>query len=413
MRLAAGHGVGAGGRAGVLAPTPELRLIVIDEAHHRTYKEDRAPRYDARRVALRRAEEQNAVCVLVSPSPPVEFGFAARNGAMGWARPSRQARRAARPVLEFVGAHAERQISHALHSRIHNTLAAGGRVAVLVSGRGYARSVWCAQCRRSLRCPRCEAGLAYERGGESTPNRLRCPRCGLDTAPPDACPSCGGVDFKWIGAGSQRYEEQLAKSFPRARVARVDPTTMDTGASDADLYVTTWIGTKESVRPDVDLVAVLDADSLIRRPNFRAAEHAFQALVEMAEWAGPGPAGRLMIQTDDPSHYVLQALARSDYGYFLDRELEQRKDLSYPPFSELIRIEASGPEADAALQPFVAALGSANATVLGPVALPGRDRDVRELLAKCTDVEELVEDLRRVVRETPTGSRVVVDVDPA
>jgi primosomal protein N' (replication factor Y) len=186
---------------------------------------------------------------------------------------------------------------------------------------------------------------------------------------------------------------------------------MENPSSDADIYVTTWIGTKESIRPEVDLVAVLDADMLIRRPNFRAAEHAFQALSEMAEWAGPN--GRLVVQTDDPSHYVLQALARSDYGYFLDRELEQRRDLSYPPFSELIRIEASGPQADAALQPFVAVLRAANATVLGPVALPGRGRDVRELLAKCLDVEELVEDLRRVVRETPSGSRVVVDVDPA
>jgi primosomal protein N' len=414
MRLAAGHGVGAGGRAAVLAPVPELRLIVIDEAHHRTYKEDRSPRFDARRVAVERAHEQGAVCVLISPSPPVEFGSAARSGAMGWVRPLRQARRGARPVLEFIGAQPQRQISHDLHQRFQRTLGSGGRVAVLVSGRGYSRSVWCAQCRRSLRCPRCEAGLSYERGRAETPNRLRCLRCGMEVPPPDVCPSCGAADFRWIGAGSQRYEEQLAKSFPRARVVRADPATIGDSVSAPDIYVTTWIGTKESVRPEVDLVAVLDADSLIRRPHFRAAEHAFQALVEMAEWAGPAQAGgRLVIQTDDPSNYVLQALARSDYGYFLERELEQRKELRYPPFSELIRIEASGPEAEAVLQPFATALRDADATVLGPIALQRRGAAVRELLAKCADVELLVDDLRRLVRETPSGTRVVIDVDPA
>jgi primosomal protein N' len=414
MRLGNGHGVGAGGRAAVLAPVPNLRLIVIDEAHHRTYKEDRSPRYDTRLVALERARHQGAICVLVSPSPPVEFGYAARNGAIGWVRPFRHARRATRPVLEFVASQPQRQISHDLHERIRRTLSSRGRVAVLVSGSGYSRSMWCAQCRRSLRCPRCEAGLSFEHGRDGGPNRLRCPRCGTEVPPPDACPSCGAVDFRWLGAGSQRYEEQLTKSFPRARVIRADPTTIGHPASPADIYVTTWIGTKESVRPEVDLVAVLDADSLIRRPHFRAAEHAFQALIEMAEWAGPAQAGgRLVIQTDDPSHYVLQALARSDYGYFLEREVEQRKELRYPPFSELIRIEASGAEPEEALQPFVTALRDSGASVLGPIALQRKGAPVRELLAKCGDALQLVDVLRDLVRETPSRTRVVIDVDPA
>ncbi|MBW3595450.1 MAG: hypothetical protein KY391_07705, partial [Actinobacteria bacterium] len=219
IALAGGATVGAGGRASVLAPAPSLRLIVVDEESHRTYKEDRSPRFDARRVAIERARLQGAICVLVSTAPSVETGGAALSGAFASVEPSRSTDRATRPLIEFVPKPTDRAISHDLHERIRDTLRDGGRVALLAPVSGYARALWCAECRRSVRCPRCEAGMIY---GHSA-REIRCPRCKLDGPAPDTCPNCGANDFRFVGAGSERLSEQLAKSFPRANVVRMDP----------------------------------------------------------------------------------------------------------------------------------------------------------------------------------------------
>ncbi|MEA2446589.1 MAG: hypothetical protein QOK47_226, partial [Actinomycetota bacterium] len=290
LRLGRGHRLGAGGRATVLAPARDLRLIVIDEEHHRSYKEDRAPRYDARRVALERARLSDAVCVLMSSTPSVETGGAAIVGDIGWVTPTRDARRDARSLVEFVEKDDNRAVTHALHVRVRDALASGGRVALLAPARGYSRTIWCAQCERSLRCKRCEAGLSLDSAPGSKNNQVRCRRCGFVESDLDSCPNCGGTDFRWIGAGSQRLAEQLKRSFPRARVVYMDPNDVEGSAADAgdaDIYVTTWIGTKAAIRPDVSLIGIIDADALIRRPHFRAAEQAYQAFAEMADWVGP------------------------------------------------------------------------------------------------------------------------------
>lgn len=412
MALARGAPFGGGGRAAVLAPAPRLRLVVVDEEHHDTYKEDRSPKYDARRVALERAQLQGAVCVLLSPSPTVESGAAALSGAIGSVEPARDAARSARPLVELIDTPRERSLSHEVHDRIRSTLRDGGRVGLLVPARGYARALWCATCRRSLRCPRCEAGMAFDR----SEGRVRCPHCGLVVAPPSTCPSCGAADWRYMGAGSERLAEQVALAFPHATVARVDPGSLgDESARDAQIYVTTWIGTKEVLRPEVSMVAVLDADGLIRRPDFRAAEHAYQALAEMAEWAGAAAeGGRLLIQTSEPGHHALQAIVRADYRFFLERELPFRKELRYPPFSELVRATAFGPRADELVRA-VAAACEGEADVLGPMAarVDGRrDPNARELLAKCRDALAVAERLRDILASVPAGNRLSIDVDP-
>ncbi|HEY7875036.1 MAG TPA: primosomal protein N' [Actinomycetota bacterium] len=411
LSLASGAPLGGGGRAAVLAPCPSLRLIVVDEEHHRSYKEDRAPKYDARLVALERARLQGAVCVLVSAAPTVEAGAGA---ARSWVsvEPSRHAARAARPIVELCAVPADRAISHELHQRVRSTLREGKRVGLLVPARGYARALWCGSCRRSVRCSRCEAGMAFDRAE----GRVRCPHCGLVTAPPSACPACGATEWHYMGAGSERVAEQLAKAFPRATVARVDPGSVgDAGAREAQIYVTTWIGTKEALRPDVGLVGVLNADSLTRRPDFRAAETAHQALAEMAEWAGPASdGGRLLIQTSEPTHHAIQAVARADYSYFLERELPLREELGYPPFSELVKAVAVGPRADELIRS-VADACRGEARVLGPMAarVDGRrDPNARELLAKCRDALVVAERLRDILAAVPAGNRLTIDVDP-
>lgn len=411
VEMATGHVLAGGGRSGVLTPAPDLALIVVDEEHHQTYKEDRAPRYDARRVAVDRAAHQNAVCVFISASPSVETGEAAASGRFGSVRPDRSARRAARPVVELVDRPEDRSIGPELHDRIATALRDGRRTALLAPSPAFARAVWCGQCRRSLRCPRCEAGLFFDRGSR----RTRCARCGHSEAAPDTCPSCGADDFKLVGAGTERLAEQLALSFPRGHIHRVDPADPAAGGgAEADIYVTTWMGTKPELRPDVSLVGVLDADWLIRRPDFRSAESAYQAMVEMSEWAGPAAAdGRLVIQTSEPNHHSLQAVVRADYDFFLRRELEHRRELSYPPYVEIVKVAAHGAGAHAALQQVADEVSKDAIRVLGPVdiARPGGP-SVPQLLIKCRDAGAVADTLRGILTSASTGVRLAIDVDP-
>ena len=409
LSMAAGARLGAGGRSAVLVPSPQVGLIVVTEEHHHTYKEDRAPRYHAVQVARKRAQLQHAVCVLISPTPSLESGWAAASGDLGSVVASRGDRRAARPVIEVIDRPEDRSIAHVLHQRIADHLRGGERVALLAPSGAFARAVWCAECRRSLRCSVCEAGLFYERSGR----RVACARCGFRGPAPDTCPTCGAADFRFVGAGTERLGDQVARAFPRARVARVDPADpAGTAHSDADIYVTTWVGTKPELRPDVSLVGVLDADWLIRRPDFRAAESAYQALVEMAEWAGPATSGgRLVVQSSDPSHYAIQGLARADYDFFLEREAAVRRELSYPPFTELIRLNARGPDAVATFKGLLDRLALRDVAVLGPVQ---RDRPHpgAEVLLKCQDAYEVALRLRGILPDMPRGTLIAVDVDP-
>ena len=367
---------------------------------------------------MERARLQDAICVLISAAPTVEAGAAALAGTIGSVTPPREATRAARPIVEVVDVPHDRSLSHELHERVRDTLRAGGRVGLLAPARGYARALWCASCRRSLRCPRCEAGMAFDR----SEGRVRCPRCGLVIAPPSTCPSCDATEWRYMGAGSERLAEQVALAFPEATVARVDPGSIGEPGSAgtdaarvADIYVTTWIGTKEVLRPDVQLVGVLNADALVRRPDFRAAESAYQALVEMAEWAGPArDGGRLLVQTSEPAHHSIQALARGDYGFFLERELPLREELGYPPFSELVRATATGPDADELIRR-VADACRGDARLLGPMAgrVDGRRNPAsRELLAKCRDALVVAERLRDILASVSPGNRLTIDVDP-
>ena len=405
-RLAAGHSFGLGGRALVTASAPNLGLIVLDDEANPAYKEERAPAYDARVVARERARRQGAACVFVSAAPSVELGAGARAGTAGSVHPARADERAVRPLVEVTPAPSDRALGPELHSRVATTLASGGRVALLAPRRGYARSMWCGNCRKSLRCPVCEAGLFYDRG----PGRVRCARCGYRAVPPRVCPSCGADEWMYLGVGSERLGEQVAAAFPRARVQRVDPDVVE-GAlptGPADIYVTTWIGTKAVLRPNVSLVGVVNADVLIRRSGFRAAERAYQALVELSEWAGPAAAGgRLVIQTAEPRHHAVQAAVRADYSYFLRHELESRRELHYPPFSELIRIAARGPERGGAIDDAAAASRRAGARVIGPA----RVGDSLELLVKCRSAQTVAEELRAVAIRTPRGTRLHFDVD--
>jgi primosomal protein N' (replication factor Y) len=239
------------------------------------------------------------------------------------------------------------------------------------------------------------------------------------------CPNCASAQWRYLGAGSERLVEQVRKAWPRASVGRADPDALPEGEGETpDIYVTTWIGTKEALRPDVSLVGVLDADALIRRPEWSASESAYHALAEMAAWAGPASeGGRLVVHCSDPGHHAVQAVVRADHRFFVERELAQRAELSYPPFSELVRAAASGPRAAEVLERVAGVCRAAGAAVLGPVPTPPGTRRARraaperagpdlELLAKCEDATAVARQLRVILRDAPAGTRLSIDVDP-
>ncbi|MFP5352773.1 MAG: primosomal protein N' [Actinomycetota bacterium] len=423
MRMATGHALGAGGRAAVFAPAPDLKLIVIDEEHDQTYKEDRSPRYDARRVAIERARLQGAVCVLVSATPSLGLG-GDREGAIEKVMPGRTMIRAARPVVELVEVPEQGGLSPELHARARNALREGQSVALLAPATGYARALWCSTCRRSVRCPRCEAGLTYDRKEA----RVRCPRCRFSAAAPDLCPSCSSSDLRFMGRGTERYAEQLRKAFPRTPLFHMDRAGAESASKrtweGAGIYLTSWFGTKAELRPPVSLVGVLDADALIRRPDYKAAELAHQALVEMAGWAGPASGGgRLVIQTDEPNHHAVQAVMRGDHDFFARRELEQRRELDYPPFKELVKVSTAGTGAAELADSIAVSLRDLGARVLGPIDAPfptgsrgeGATGDRllgRQLLIKCPSAQVVASHLRDILPGVPRGTRLRVDVDP-
>jgi primosomal protein N' (replication factor Y) len=225
-----------------------------------------------------------------------------------------------------------------------------------------------------------------------------------------------------VGAGSERLSEQLSKSFPRATVGRMDPDVIgnlvEHPSPDVDIYVTTWIGTKPALRPPARLVGVLDADSMLRRPDFRAAENAYQALAAMAEWAGSASGGgRLLIQTAEPEHYAIQSVVGADYDFFLQHELKERAELGYPPFSELVKATSYGPRRQGLIERAAGVARAAGATVLGPIEVQtvvgdGKLAEGLEVLIKADDAEPVAVALRGILASVPAGSRLRVDVDP-
>ena len=405
VRLARGHPLGIGGRGAIFTAMPDLGLIVVHDEPHVSYKEERAPRFDARRVAVERAKACGATCVFVGSAPTLDLeGF----DEISFVEPQRAAARAARPIVELAPLPPGGAAGSEMHERIRDALRAGGRVAVLAPRRGWARVVWCGACRRSLHCPRCDSGISAGEGG------TRCTVCGWWAPPPERCPSCGASEWRLVAPGGERIADRLARAFPRHRILAVNPLDLpDPEAVErSQIYVTTWIGTKPELRPDVGLVGIIDADALIRRPYWRAAEDSYQALAAMADWAGPAASGgRLLIQTSDPAHHAIQAIVRADHDFFVRKESDLRRELGYPPFGELVEVSSTGPNAAEVLARCGDMAATLGARVLGPIEKPGAEEAITSLL-KCPSALQVAQGLRVILTSLGPGSNLRVDVDP-
>ena len=348
-----------GSRSAIFAPQPELGLIVIDEEHEWTYKQnDKAPRYHTRAAALKLAEATGAVVILGSATPDVESYYHALEGDYQLIQlPQRivPVEGASLPRVKVVDMREELKagnrsiFSRSLAQAISRAVANGGQVILFLNRRGAATFIQCRDCGFVLRCKRCDVALTHH----YVDNTLTCHQCNYKTSVTNICPNCSSRRIKFLGMGTQKLEQQVICDFPQARQLRWDSDiTQKKGAHEkilnrfrnreADILIGTQMIAKGLDLPSVTLVGVVIADTSLNLPDFRAGERTFQLLSQVAGRAGRGRGGgQVIIQTFSPEHYAVQAAAKHDYAAFYEKEINYRHQLHNPPFSRLALLVCS------------------------------------------------------------------------
>lgn len=440
VRLA--HGscrIVVGARSAVFAPVVRLGLVIIDEEHEQTYKQEDTPRYHAREVALTRAQLVGATVLLGSATPSVEsYHAAAREPGRLLTLPERILGREL-PKAEVIDMreelarrHRTAPLSDRLQQALQQTVDRGEQAMLLLNRRGFARTAQCKTCGAVERCARCAVPLIYHAGRAE----LVCHYCNFHRAPEELCPACRKGYLRFRGAGTERVESELHRLFPVVSIARMDRDTTKTRESHRALYdavrgrhVSLLVGTQMIAKgfdfPQVTLVGVVSADTALNLPDFRAGERTFDLLTQMAGRAGRGDQpGRVLIQTFCPTHYAIQAATAHDYQRFYAHEIRMRRGLALPPFVHLIELTVLGssPErVNDAARLLAARLRRAarhrRITLLGPAPhrIPRLRRTYRVcLILKAKAVETAVPILRRVLEPGRKfrGLPVLVNVDP-
>lgn len=386
-----------GARSAVFAPFTRLGLIIIDEEHESSYKQEESPKYHAREVAVERARAHQAVVVLGSATPSLESYYRAlpgeaadaqretaaglnraedadkarlkqpapvASGPAAGAPPFRLLTMSERvenrplPPVQIVDMRSElaegnrSMFSRPLYRALAERLERREQSVLLLNRRGYSTFVMCRTCGFTLQCPHCDISLTYHQSS----HLVRCHYCGYTERQPDVCPECGSTHIRYFGTGTQKVEEELAKLFPGIRVIRMDvDTTSEKGSHEkwltlfrnkqADVLLGTQMVAKGLDFPDVTLVGVIAADTVLGLPDFRAAERTFQLLTQVAGRAGRHQLpGEVFVQTYNPDHYSIVRSAKHDYAGFVEEELEVRRQCGYPPYCGLILVTLSHPE---------------------------------------------------------------------
>jgi primosomal protein N' (replication factor Y) len=426
-----------GARSAVFAPVPDLGLIVVDEEHDGSYKQDESPRYHGRDVAVVRAGLEGCPVVLGSATPSVESHANALKGK--YAHLHLPVRIGARelPRVEIVDRRAVLKaggdpiLSPPLREALAARLARREQALLLLNRRGYATSLLCRECGEQAACPNCSVSLTLHRGG----SRALCHYCGHDVRAPPACPSCHGAYLRLTGFGTERVVEAVRTALPAARVERLDRdrarrrgvvaqvlAAFEEGT--IDVLVGTQMIAKGHDFPRVTLVGVIDADVGLGLPDFRSAERTFQLLTQVAGRAGRGDApGEVILQSHLPDHYALGFACAQDYARFFEREMEFRRTMGYPPVAALVnvvvRAARPGPgarEAEALARRLREAAGG-RFRVLGPAHAPlaRLRREHRFQILLKGHRPAMREAVRRALRERHGDKRwpgIVVDVDP-
>lgn len=423
-----------GPRSALFAPVQDLGVVIVDEEHETSYKQDEKPRYHARHVALVRARDNRAVALLGSATPDLE---SFHNSQAGRYRLVSLKERAvgSLPQVEIVdmrGRAAPEGFSSHLSERISATLAADQQVILFYNRRGFARAMQCSQCGDTILCPRCDIALTVH----LRPRRLLCHYCGFTQAPVQRCPACRSEQFLTSGGGTEKVELALGGLFPGVRVLRLDQDSTrrrgsharilgEFAAGGSQILLGTQMVAKGHHFPGVGLVGVLAADDGLTLPDFRAGERTFQLLTQVAGRTGRHDPGRAVFQTYRPEDPVILAAAEHAYESFVAAEMPARRELGYPPFKRLTRIGLSARRqrtteaaACALADAFRNALQGEGRDILGPApAVFSRlqDRFRFQILIKgqlSVREKRWLADCLRAAREKQRGLDTILDVDP-
>ena len=439
-RIAAGQArVVVGARSALFAPVRPLGLLVVDEEHEPAYKQDEAPRYSARDVAVMRGHLEGCAVVLGSATPSLESYRHARAGKYRLVNMTRRVDRRVMPTVRVVDMRLEAEkaggahlLSQELIEAIRLRLGRAEQTMLFLNRRGYATTVMCPACGEVEHCPNCSVKMTYHRQTDL----MLCHVCGAVRPAPAVCsnPTCRAPNVKMAGVGTQRVEAAVKKIFARARVARMDSDT--TGAKDAhaeilgrfrrgdvDILIGTQMIAKGLDFPNVTLVGVIQADLSLQMPDFRAAERTFQLLTQVAGRAGRGDvAGEVFIQTYAPFHPAVQSARTADFETFYDQEIELRRELGYPPFSRLTSVLFKGADeaaVNACARDFAARLRAALPAAVrltGPAPAPlakAKNLYRVQLLLCAASARNYVPALRELLKsfKAPKGIAIAANVD--
>ena len=425
-----------GTRSAVFAPVHELGLIIVDEEHDGSYKQEESPRYNGRDVAVMRARASGAIAVLGSATPSLESFYNAQNGR--YELITLEKRVLDRPMAtvtivdmrqEYADAGPDVIVSRTLASAIEERLGRREQAMVLLNRRGFATSVFCRQCGLTLDCPNCSVTLTVHKAAR----RARCHYCNYAVRIPSACVHCSGQYLEHIGFGTERVEHEITALFPAARVARVDRDAIRRrgaigallrrfSAGEIDVLVGTQMIAKGHDFPQVTLVGVISADVGLGLADFRAAERTFQLLTQVAGRAGRGEiAGEAIVQTIHPAHYSIRHACRQDYRAFYQDEIGYRQSMRYPPVRAMINAVVRAPTLEAALADAADVIGALRwggepYKVLGPAPAPlsrlkGEHR--AQFFVKGTHRSAMRKALLSALEARPDiRRRTTVDVDP-
>lgn len=426
-----------GTRSAVFAPLARPGLIIVDEEHDTSYKQEETPRYHGRDVAIMRAKFAGALVVLGSATPAMESYANALAGRYELVTLDRRVLNRPLARVEVVNMRdeiavqgAEVVLSRPLVAAMADRLAQQEQSLILLNRRGFATAVFCRQCGSTLECPNCSVSLTVHTEGRDW--RARCHYCNYTRPVPKACPACAAPYMERVGIGTERVEAEIRSAFPEARLARVDRDTVRRKAQlveilnrfvrrDIDILVGTQMIAKGHDFPEVTLVGVISADVGLGLADFRAAERTFQLLTQVAGRAGRGErAGIAIIQSLVPQHYSITLACRQDYRTFYDKEVEYRRAMHYPPRVAMVNVVARGRSFSEALSAARALAdrvrGTPGCEVLGPAPAPItrlRGEHRAQFFVKGRTRTAMRQALQRALLQYPElARRVSVDVDP-
>lgn len=429
-----------GARSAVFAPFENLGMIIIDEEHESSYKQEETPRYHARDVAIKRGDYHKCPVVLGSATPSLESFARSKKHVYKLLSLPNRVNRQTMPEITLVDMREEMRkgnrsmFSECLMEKLQITLEMKEQAVLFLNKRGYSAFIMCRSCGHVIKCPHCEISLTYHRHSSS----LKCHYCGHEEGIPNHCPECGSEHIRYFGTGTQRVEEELTRVLPEARVIRMDVDTTSRkgsheklltsfGNGEADILLGTQMIAKGLDFKNVTLVGVLSADTMLHIPDFRSAEKNFQLLTQVSGRAGRHEKqGQVIIQSYEPAHYSIQLTKSHDYLAFFMQEMQNRRQQSYPPYYFLAMINISHKDVmKAALSAekivgFLKGNSDGDTVILGPSASPIariKDRYRYQCVIKYKQETKLIPLLEQVLGHFGTNSEkddllVAIDMNP-